>query len=427
MSDNVRSAAPPGYRSLTEAILHILRFGFGKWGPAKTAVLLYHVERTAAYGKESDAHSATQAISGVYSRRTGKWTRGPIGVSRSHYHRINSELSEEGLLLRTRVKSVSGDSAPTEFAPAFPRIRAILTTYESSLRPADASPREAEQQRGSSHHGTTPTQSADPWLSHGETTPVLQGDSGSSPLRTHSEVDSASIHFDTSGVKPVELGEVAELRRLIEHLTGCTLKQSDLLPEALLEAADQLHISVRVLVRFLMEKGERKRQSRYGITPGLIKRMVEEDLQRWCIENRRLVGILLEIDARSRATTQFTEAGQIEPGSLGSGPADFSEDSSLEQPGRAKEPVGEESPVATMHTTKDPEMPVIPPCQVCGNFGVVGGFSGPAEWCSCEHANRRREREPNYVASYNATCGRVSVMSVTPPSLSADPGRRITA
>jgi hypothetical protein len=50
--------------------------------------------------------------------------------------------------------------------------------------------------------------------------------------------------------------------------------------------------------------------------------------------------------------------------------------------------------------------PVVPHCGRCDDFGVVGGFSGPAEWCDCEHALRRREREPNYVATYNARCAK---------------------
>ena len=50
--------------------------------------------------------------------------------------------------------------------------------------------------------------------------------------------------------------------------------------------------------------------------------------------------------------------------------------------------------------------PVSPYCESCKDFGVVGGFSGPAKWCDCEHASRRREREPNYVESYNARCAK---------------------
>jgi len=48
----------------------------------------------------------------------------------------------------------------------------------------------------------------------------------------------------------------------------------------------------------------------------------------------------------------------------------------------------------------------VPHCGRCNNFGLAGGFSGPAEWCDCEHARRLRERDPNYIESYNARCAK---------------------
>jgi len=54
--------------------------------------------------------------------------------------------------------------------------------------------------------------------------------------------------------------------------------------------------------------------------------------------------------------------------------------------------------------------PTLPHCDRCNNFGVLGGFSGPAAWCDCEHARGRRERDPNYIESYNARCGKVGLV-----------------
>ena len=45
-------------------------------------------------------------------------------------------------------------------------------------------------------------------------------------------------------------------------------------------------------------------------------------------------------------------------------------------------------------------------CGRCNDFGVIGGLDGPAGWCDCEHARGRRERNPNYIESYNARCAK---------------------
>jgi len=169
------------------------------WGPAKSAVLAYHVERAIAYGRKSDSHSAGQATGGIYSRRSG-WIRGPVGVSRAHYHRINKKLEKDGLLTRTHHTATAGDSEPTEFTPNFVKIRAALDTCKDSL-PLPAGPSlSISDSEGSSHGETTLAQPNNAGrlsmrlpLSHPGTT-------HSSHSETHSEVEFTQVDFYTSGV-----------------------------------------------------------------------------------------------------------------------------------------------------------------------------------------------------------------------------------
>jgi len=169
------------------------------WGPAKSAVLAYHVERAIAYGRKSDSHSAGQATGGIYSRRSG-WIRGPVGVSRAHYHRINKKLEKDGLLTRTHHTATAGDSEPTEFTPNFVKIRAALDTYKDSL-PLPAGPSlSISDSEGSSHGETTLAQPNQRRSSQHETTVVSRGDDPSSHSETHSEVEFTQVDFYTSGV-----------------------------------------------------------------------------------------------------------------------------------------------------------------------------------------------------------------------------------
>ena len=57
-------------------------------------VLLFHAERSTAMGKDCDPHSEDQAIEGIYSTRDLAWVRGPAGVSRATWYRVNGELEQ---------------------------------------------------------------------------------------------------------------------------------------------------------------------------------------------------------------------------------------------------------------------------------------------------------------------------------------------
>jgi len=126
---------PENYPSNFAAILDLIRFGFGTWKPARMAVLLFHIERSTAYGWQSDQHSESQATAGIYSRELRKWIRGPAGVSQKTYHRQNKELVAAGLLTRLKRRTPKGGHAASEFAPNWLAIRAALTEWKETTAP----------------------------------------------------------------------------------------------------------------------------------------------------------------------------------------------------------------------------------------------------------------------------------------------------
>ena len=125
-----RRTAPDGYPSNYRAILDVLRFGFGLWGPVRMAVLLFHIERTTAYGWQSDQHSQSQAMEGIYSPHKREWTRAPAGVGLGTWKRENAALIEAGILHRERRKTRKNGDAPTEYAPDWPQIRKAIDKWK---------------------------------------------------------------------------------------------------------------------------------------------------------------------------------------------------------------------------------------------------------------------------------------------------------
>jgi hypothetical protein len=96
------------------------------------AVLLFHAERSTWYGKETDQHSQGQAISGVYSKKAARWIRGPAGVSRASWKRLNAELATEGgPIRRFRRTDAKTGNAPTEYAIDWLAIRSAIDQFRS--------------------------------------------------------------------------------------------------------------------------------------------------------------------------------------------------------------------------------------------------------------------------------------------------------
>lgn len=132
--------APQGYRSTYEALIDYLRFGPGLWygRPSHFLTLLHHIERSATWGKEADAHGASQATRGVISSG-GTAVRGSAGVSESAYHAANRELERSGFIRRTRRALPTGRHLASEYEVIWPTLRTQLQRYADQLA-ADAMP-----------------------------------------------------------------------------------------------------------------------------------------------------------------------------------------------------------------------------------------------------------------------------------------------
>jgi hypothetical protein len=89
---NARTA-PPGYQSNFAAMMALIKFGFDIWSCAQMRALLFHAERSIGYGRESDKHSESQALEGIYSTQSLEWVRGPCGLSRAGWYQANAELA----------------------------------------------------------------------------------------------------------------------------------------------------------------------------------------------------------------------------------------------------------------------------------------------------------------------------------------------
>jgi len=136
----MKYTAPQGYDSSYRALIDVLRYGPGLWGPSGTAVMLFHIERTISYGKLSDQHSISQAEEGCYSKREQGWVRGPSGVRRTAFKAQNALLEASGVLRREPRFTTKGGSAPTEYEPDWLGIRAAIEQWQTSHQKPSRTP-----------------------------------------------------------------------------------------------------------------------------------------------------------------------------------------------------------------------------------------------------------------------------------------------
>lgn len=134
--------------------------------------LLFHAERSTGYGKESDQHSQAQAVRGIYRRGPNSfWVRGPAGLARSTWHKVNAELEQlpwvarpgdpPRVLIRERRKHFSGADAATEYAIDWLAVAGVIqefkfTAPESCPLLRDVPAIVADDAPGSVHHMDTP-------------------------------------------------------------------------------------------------------------------------------------------------------------------------------------------------------------------------------------------------------------------------------
>jgi hypothetical protein len=342
-----RTTAPSGYRTNTEAIYHLIRLGPSIWKPPVFLVLLFHVERSASYGKESDQHSQAQAMEGIYSytaeRRTGgqgRWIRGSVGISLAQWKRANNFLVKAKLITKIRRKGKNDADAATEYIPIWLTIRAALEEYEYADAP-HPQPLLSQPVLGPpvAHPEPPPRLTQSHPLAHSEPPP---GSPGATPWLTQSHtlldltlLDSTVLEstlIDCARAEPTattppnqskpsleeeaQQDSAAEVQLVIETAFGRPLWPNDPIPGQLLAIAHRMGIPTRPLCLFLREKADEMRANCYPLTsPKVFVTATANGLQSWAKSNRDLVASAQMQEERNHARREYraAELTQMQP------------------------------------------------------------------------------------------------------------------
>jgi hypothetical protein len=285
-----RNTRPPGYQSNHHAVMELVRFGPELWGVTNFAVLLFHAERSTSYGKEADAHSQSQAVDGIYSRRTGEWVRGAAGVSAATWKRANLELEKAGIISKELRQATNTGNAPTEWKINWLAVRGAIQEFKEqpapfTVRSTAATVRPETQTQGSPlAHGEPPP------LAHGEPPPLAHGE-------PHKVSDLLQPGLNTvSECGPDELqnkpaSPAHQIRDALTHSHGYTLRKGDQLPGQLAAIAEKLRLPITALELWISEKIAEKKRKSYPIdSAGALLEFAQEDLIPWARKNAQLIG-----------------------------------------------------------------------------------------------------------------------------------------
>jgi hypothetical protein len=265
--------APEGYPSNFSAILDVLRFGFSIWPPTRKAALLFHIERSTAYGWAADQHSRSQALTGIYSAAQRKWIRGPAGISESQWKRENRALEKAGIIQRTRRSTAKGGHAASEYAPDWPAIKAAIEQWK------EAQP---------NHNRVFPLGPVgpSPWVPGA----LPLGPAGPSPWApgAHTVVKSGDLTLVSES--PTHPPGGLAVAAALEAAYGAALQRNDPIPGEILAIADRLAIPTAALCRWISELGQEKRKAGYPITsPRLWLTAARTNLIPWARHNGELI------------------------------------------------------------------------------------------------------------------------------------------
>lgn len=276
-----RTTHPPGYESNHHAIMDLCRFGPGIWGIQKFAALLFHAERSTQFGKQADAHSQSQAVEGIYSRKTEQWIRGPAGISAATWKRANTELAATGILTKERRTNDTTGHAATEWAINWLAVRGAIAQFQDTQpRKITPTPWLTQSQALGSHR-------ANP-LAHTEPSPLAQPEPHIS--ESNSEEVTTKIFTVSEYIAPEPQAAPAhQIRQSLECIFGFSLKTNDAIPGKLAAIADKLEIPIPLLTHWMNEKAKTKAAANYQITsPGAVLKFAQQDLIPWARQNYRL-------------------------------------------------------------------------------------------------------------------------------------------
>jgi hypothetical protein len=120
------SFIPPGYETRISALMSVIRFGPEVLSTAEFYALLYHVERSLPYGKESDCVSLSWMTNGI-RKKGGGWLRGGSGLSKSGNEQGNRLLCARGVLKRQERKRPGRGKVSTEYTIQWPALVELLS------------------------------------------------------------------------------------------------------------------------------------------------------------------------------------------------------------------------------------------------------------------------------------------------------------
>jgi hypothetical protein len=116
-------AASHAYETPLDAFMAVIRFGPEFLSNAEFLMLLFHSERTLAFGKFRDCASISQMVSGVCAKKSNRWLRGNVGLKESGARKGNKGLADKGLLKSRKRVRESGADSPPEFEIQWDQVR----------------------------------------------------------------------------------------------------------------------------------------------------------------------------------------------------------------------------------------------------------------------------------------------------------------
>ena len=294
--------APPGYDSNHSAILEFIRFAPGIWTPSQILALMFHIERSTAYGKESDQHSEGQALDGIYSDRSLSWVRGPAGLSRSTWYRTNRELeidpedpakTPNGVIRRHRHES---GNQVTEYEidwKAFKRRIAIWKETHQS------------QSETGKHQSTR--LSLTPHPSQFETGTPTDSKRETQKYPSQPDTHSQTLTLKSDSHSPSDATSRKAIAEAIEAATG-ERPRTDRLINQVLEVGQKLHLPAECLDRWIHDFCHDRRASGYRVEAGLLGKAAGQDLIPWMRKNEHFIS---ECQRRELARNATAEVKQM--------------------------------------------------------------------------------------------------------------------
>lgn len=301
----------PGFGSLAKALVALMRYGPGLFGPQKFLVLLFHVERCDTWGasKSQDAHSIGQALTGVFDRERAAWVRGPCGVGRTSYRQLTDELVSGKILARAYISSRRGDQDAPVYKVNWATLHTAIEAYRNELigthSPllADSTPADEPA------HLDNPDNSEKSGVCRVATQGMSPGDIGVCRPATPqaldlTQIDQQQLDLAQQSVSLSEAGnlDVFAIRDwLASH--GKPLAEDDPLPGQLTALAKRHGLTTTPLICFLSDKTNDKAKAKDPILdqPGFWAAVIRQgtidaDVIKWARTRKPYIARLIDKD-----------------------------------------------------------------------------------------------------------------------------------